>query len=61
MGLPPQRLASYMAEMMGQVRFNVNPHCPCMAMVFHLTVASDCCAGPGLTMAAKCVMGTGQS
>ena len=53
MRLRPQRLASYMGWLMWQVRLYVNPHRPCMTMVFHLTVASDCWAAPALTTAAK--------
>ena len=55
----PQRLAFYVAWLMWQVRRYVNPHRPCMTMVFHLTVANDCCAGPALTAAAKRVMTMG--
>ncbi len=45
--VPSQRLAlrpTYMAWMMCQVGLVVNPHRPCMTIVYHLTTASDCCA-----------------
>ena len=61
MRLPPQRHASYVACLMWQIRLYVNPQRPCMTMVFRLTVASDCCACPALTAAAKSVMDTGLS
>ena len=44
---------------MWQPRLYVNPQRPCMTMVFHLTVSSDCRAGPALTAAAKRVVDTG--
>ncbi len=50
-----------MAWMMWQVRLYVNPYRPCMTMVCHFTVASDCRAGRALTAAAKRVMDTGLS
>ncbi len=42
----------------GRVRLYVNPRRLCTTMVFHLTVASNCCTDPALTMAVKRVMDT---